>query len=170
MTTSVGSIVSIATVTLIAVATRWLATAKGSDLPETRDGTNLYRIKWQWRAVGFIGRFFWIVICILASRDSHSRPSGVLIAITVAFVAAGLWISTGSVTTDEAGITKKGLWRNYSLQWKEITEIRLHKKQGGAIELRAGARKLVMDSRLNAFQHLLNEIEGRTKIRPNAAL
>jgi hypothetical protein len=85
MTTSLGSVVSsIATVTLIAAATRWLATAKGSDFPEN------------------------------------------------------LSITTGSVTTDQAGITKKGLWRNYSLQWKEIIEIRLHKKQGGAIELRAG--------------------------------
>ena len=170
MTTSLGSILSaIATVTLIAVVTRWIATAQGSDLPEIRDGINLYRIKWQWRAVGFVGGFFAIAICILISRDSHFRPNGVLIGITVAFVAAGLWIATGSVTTDQAGITKKGLWRNYSLQWKEITEIRLHKKQGGAIELRAGAQKLVIDSRLNAFQHLLNEIKDRTQVRPIAA-
>ncbi|MGB9242229.1 MAG: hypothetical protein WCC03_02670 [Candidatus Acidiferrales bacterium] len=171
MTTSLGSIVSsIATVTLIAVATRWLATAKGSDLPENRDGINFYRIKWQWRAVGLVGGFFAIAICILVSRDSHSRPNGVLIGITVVFVAACLSITTGSVTTDQAGITKKGLWRNYSLQWKAITEIRLHKKQGGAIELRATAQKLVIDSRLNAFQHLLNEIEDRTRIRPTGAL
>jgi hypothetical protein len=171
MTTSLGSIVSsIATVTLIAVATRWLAAAKGSDLPETRVGINLYRIKWQRRAVGLVGGFFAIAICILASRDSHSRPNGVLIGITVALVAACLSITTGSVTTDQTGITKKGLWRNYSFQWKEITEIRLHKKQGGAIELHAGARKLVLDSRLNGFQHLLNEIKDHTQIRPTGAL
>ena len=170
MTTSLGGIVSSTiTVALIAVATRWLATAKGSDRPETRDGINLYRIKWQWRAAGFVGVVFWIAICILESRDFHSRPRGVSIGITVVFLAAGLWIATGSVTTDQTGITKKGLWRNYSFQWKEITEIRLHRKQGGAIELRAGAQKLVMDSRLNAFRHLLNEIEDRTQIRPTAA-
>ncbi|MFY9732803.1 MAG: hypothetical protein WB723_00680 [Candidatus Acidiferrales bacterium] len=154
---------------MIAAATRWLATAKGADLPETRDGTNFYRIKWQFRAVGLAGEIFGIAICILAWRDSHSRPNGMLIGITLAFVAAGLSIATGSVTTDQAGITKKGLWRNYSLQWKEITEIRLHKKQGGAIELRASAQKLVIDARLNAFQNLLNEIEDRTQIRPTAA-
>jgi hypothetical protein len=166
MTTPFGSIVSsIATVTLITVATRWIATAKGSDLPEIRDGINSYRIKWQWRAVGFIGGFFWIAIWILASRESHSRPSGVLIGFTLAFTAACLSITTGSVTTNQTGITKKGLWRNYYLHWKEITEIRLHKKQGGAIELRAGAQKLVIDSRLNAFQHLLNEIKDHTQIR-----
>jgi hypothetical protein len=171
MTTSPGSIVfSIATVTLIAVATRWIASAKGSDLPEARDGINLYRIKWQWRAAGLIGVFFWIAICILASRDSHSRPSGLLIGFTLVFTASCLSITTGSVTTDQAGITKKGLWRNYSLQWKEITEIRLYKKQRGAIELHASAQKLVVDSRLNAFQHLLKEIEDRTQIRPTGAL
>ena len=171
MTTSLGSIVSsILTVTLIAAATRWLAAAKGSELPETRDGINLYRIKWQWRAVAFAGGFLGITLCILASRDFQSRPSEVLIGIAVAFVAACVWIAIGSVTTDQSGITKKGLWRNFSLQWNEITEIRLHQKQRGAIELRAGAQKLVVDSRLNAFQHLLSEIEDRTKIRPTGAL
>jgi hypothetical protein len=171
MTMSFGSILSsILTVTLIAAATRWIATAKGSELPETRDGINLYRIKWQWRAVAFVSGFFWITICVLSSRDFHSRPNGALIGIAVAFVAAGLWMAIGSVITDQTGITKKGLWRNYSLQWNEITEIRLHEKQGGAIELRAGAQKLVLDSRLNAFRHLLNEIEDRTKIRPTGTL
>ena len=102
MTTSLGSIVSsILTVTLIGAATRWLAAAKGSELPETRDGNNLYRIKWQWRAVAFAGGFFGITLCTLASRDFHSRPSGELIGITVAFVAACVWIATGSVTTDQ---------------------------------------------------------------------
>jgi hypothetical protein len=110
MTTSLGGIVSSTiTVALIAVATRWLATAKGSDRPETRDGINLYRIKWQWRAAGFVGVVFWIAICILESRDFHSRPRGVSIGITVVFLAAGLWIATGSVTTDQTGITKKPL-------------------------------------------------------------
>jgi hypothetical protein len=167
MTTSFGSILSsIITVTLIAVATRWLATAKGSDVPKTRDGISSYRIKWQWRAVGLIGGFFWITVCIWASRDLHSRPNGVLIGITVAFVAAGLWIGSGSVSTDQTGITKKRFWGNRSFQWKEITEICLHEKQGGAIELRAGPRKLVIDSRFDAFQHLLNEIENRTQMQP----
>lgn len=93
MTTSLlGIVSSILTVKLIATATRWIATAKGSTLPETRDGINLYRIKWQFRAVAFAGGFFGIILCIFASRDSHSRPDGVSIGIAVAFVTAGLWI------------------------------------------------------------------------------
>jgi len=41
----------------------------------------------------------------------------------------------------------------------------VHKKQGGAIELRSGSQKLVIDSRFDAFQHLLNEIEDRTQLQ-----
>ena len=107
-----------------------------------------------------------MVVSIWSWRDHHARPDGVLIAITVAFVAAGIWLARGSVTTDQNGITKRGLWYSRSFQWKEITEVRLHKKQGGAIELRFGARKLIIDSRFDAFQHLLNEIEDRTRLRP----
>jgi len=61
------------------------------------------------------------------------------------------------------------LWRSLSFQWQDITEVRLHKKQGGAIELRSGAQKLVIDSRFDAFQHLLNEIEKHTQMHPIAA-
>ena len=157
---------SIATVALIAVATRWLSSAKGSQLPKTRDGASVYGIKWQWQIVGLVGSVSWVVVSIWSWLDHHSRPDGVLVTITVAFVAAGLWLASGSVTTNDSGITKRGLWHSRSFEWKEIREIRLHKKQGGAIELRSGARKLIIDSRINAFQHLLNDIEARTQLQP----
>lgn len=92
-----------------------------------------------------------------------------LIAITVAFVAMAIWLAVGSVITDQNGITKKWLWYSRSFQWKQITEIRLHSKYGGAIELRSGSGKLVIDSRVNAFQHLLNEIISRTQMQPIAS-
>ena len=130
---------SIATVALIAIATRWLSGATGSPLPKTRDDTSVYAVKWQWRAVGLVGAVFWIIVSIWSWHDQHTRPDGVLIGITVAFVTAGLWLAIGSVTTNQTGITKKGLWHTRYFQWKDITEIRLHKKQGGAIELRSGA-------------------------------
>jgi hypothetical protein len=160
---------SIATVALIAVATRWLSSAKGSPLPKTRDGASVYGIKWQWRAVGLVGAVFWIIVSIWSWHDQHTRPDGVLIGITVAFVAAGLWLASGSITTNQTGITKKGLWHSHSFLWKDITEVRLRKKQGGAIELRSGAQKLVIDSRFDAFQHLLNEIEDHTQVHPIVA-
>src|SRR5581483_5390439 len=141
---------------------------KGSLFPTTRDGASLYRIKWQWRAVGLVGAVFWVVVSIWSSLEQHSRPDAVLIGITVAFVIAGLWLASGSVTTNQTGITKKGLWHSHSFQWKDITEVRLHKKRGVAIELRSGGQKLVIDSRLDAFQHLLNEIEDQTQLHPTA--
>jgi hypothetical protein len=160
---------SIATVALITIATRWVLNAKGTPLPKTRDGVNVYGLKGQWRALGIVGNIFWLVLFMWAWWDRHSRPDGVLIGLTVAFVAAGTWLAIGSVITDQNGITKKWLWYSRSLQWKQITEIRLHPKQGGAIELRAGTRKLVIDFRLNAFQYLLKEIRSRTQMQPTGS-
>jgi hypothetical protein len=162
----VSIIGSIATVALIAFATRWLTLAKGSPLPKTRDGVNVYRIKLPWRVVGLGGGAFWVVFLIWSWSEQPSRPDGVLIGITISFVGAGLWLASGSVTTNQLGITKKGLWKSDSLQWKDITHVRLQKKQGGAIELCSGARKVIVDSRFDAYQHLLREIEDRTHIPP----
>ena len=156
----------VAAVALIAIATRWLSGARGSPLPRSRDGANIYGIKWQWRTVGIVGAIFWVVVLMWSWRDQHSRPDGVLITITVLFVTGGLWLASGSISTNQSGITKRSLWRSCSFQWKEITEIRLHKKQGGAIELRSGTRKLIIDSRFNAFQHLLDDIEARSQLQP----
>ena len=159
---------SITTVALIAIATRWVSSAKGSQLPKTRDGASIYGIKWQWRAVGFAGGLFAVVMSVWSWHDLH-RPEWGLIAISVTFLILSVWLASGSVTTNQSGITKSGLWYSHSFQWKEITEVRLHKKQGGAIELRSGARKLIIDSRFDAFQHLLNEIEDHTQMNPIAA-
>jgi hypothetical protein len=167
MQNSVSLIWQVAVVALIAVATRWLLGARGAALPRTRESTSVYGIKWQWRAVGLAGGAFWVVVSVWSSHDLHSRPDGALIAITVTFIAIGLWLASGSVTTNQTGITKTVLWCSRSFRWGDITEIRLHRKQGGAIELRAGPQKLVVDSRFVAFQHLLSEIEDRTKLHPS---
>ena len=161
-----GSIISIA---LIVIATRWLFGATGAQIPQTRGGANVYGIKWQWRAVGLGGAAFWVVATTWSWHELHSRPDGVLIAITLTFVTIGLWLATGSVSTDQTGITKRALGHPRSFLWRDITEIRLHERQGGAIELRAGPQKLVIDSRFVAFQHLLTEIEDRTHLRPSGA-
>lgn len=156
---------SVATVALIVIVTRWLSGAKGAQIPKTRDDTTVYGIKWQWRTVGLGGAIFWIVVSIWSWHDLHSRPDRVLIAITVMFVTIGLWLASGSVITNRTGITRRGLWLSRSFQWREITEIQLRKKQAESIELRSGSRKLTIDSRFVAFQHLLNEIEHQTQLR-----
>jgi len=164
----VDAVGSIATVALIVFATRWIAAAKGPLLPKTRDGTSIYGIKPQWRAVGLGGAIFSVIVSICAWHDLH-RPDRVLIAFTLAFVMIGVWLSGGSVSTDSVGLTKRVLWRSRSFRWGDITEIRLHKRDGGAIELRAGSQKLIVDSRFIASQHLLAEIEDHTQLQPTRA-
>jgi len=156
---------SIASVTLIVIATRWLFAAKGAQFPRTRDGTSVYGIKWQWRAVGLSGGLFAVVVSVWSWHDLH-RPQWGMIALAVAFVILGIWLASGSVTTNGTGITKTALGRSRAFQWRDITEIRLHTKHGGAIELRAGERKLVIDSRFVAFPHLLSEVEDQTQLQP----
>ena len=158
-------ILQAATVALIAVAIRWLFGAKGTNLPTTRGDANIYAIKWQFRAVGLAAGIFSVVVSIWSWHDLH-HPDGVLIAMSAVFVPMGLWLANGSVSTNQTGITKKVLWSSRSFLWGDITEIRLHNKQGGAIELRADSLKLVIDSRFVAYQHLLNEIKDHTKLHP----
>jgi hypothetical protein len=157
----------VATVTLIVVAIRWIYGAKGADFPKSHDGVSVYGIKWPWRAIGFAGGTFWIVLSIWSSHDRRS-PYWAFIIISLVFVSMGLWIASGVVLTDQSGITKKVFWYSQSFRWGDITELRLHTKQGGAIELRAGPRKIVIDSRFIAFRHLLDEIESQTKLKPIA--
>jgi hypothetical protein len=169
MQKSISFIVQVATVALIVIASRWLFSARGAALPRTHDGSSIYGIKWQWRVVGLAGGAFWVIVSIWSWHDRHSRPDGVLIAITLVFLTVGLWLASGSVTTNQTGITKRVLWRSRFFPWKDITELRVHKRQGGAIELRAGSEKLIIDSRFVGFQHLLNEIEDHTRLQPIGA-
>ena len=146
-------------------AMRWLFAAKGPLVPSTRSDTNFYNIKWQWRAVGIAGAIFMIVLATWGWHTPPSLQDEIFAALTIWFVAMGWWIACGSVTTNQSGITKRGFWRSRTFSWGEITEIRIHKKQGGAIELRAGSQKLVIDFRVIAFEHLLHEIEDRTHLQ-----
>ena len=88
-----------------------------------------------------------------------------LVGIAGIFFLLGLWLASGSVSTTQTSITKRILWRSLSFRWDQVTEVRLHKRDGGAIELRAGTRKLIVDSRFVAFEHLLNEIQNRTQLQ-----
>jgi len=156
---------SVATVALIVIATRWVSAAKGAALPISSNGTNLYRIKWQWTAVGCAGTFFCIVLSIWSWHDLHS-PDWTLIISSMVLALMSLWLGSGAVTTNQSGITKSVIWHSRSFRWDDITEIRLHKNDGGAIDLRAGRQKLIIDVRFVARQHLLTEIIARTKLQP----
>jgi hypothetical protein len=158
-----------ATIALIVFVTRWVVLAKGAQLPRTSNGTSLYGIKWQWRGIALVAGAFSIVLLIGLWREKHSPP-WTSIVLSVVFVLMGLSVGSGTITTDQSAITKKVFWHTRSFRWGDITEIRLHKKDGGAIDLRAGRQKLIIDARFVAQQHLLTEILARTKLQPIGAL
>jgi hypothetical protein len=130
-----------------------------------REGASVYRIRWQWQLTGLATALFPVGLFIWAWIDLGSPDKGMAV-LTVIFVPMGFCVTRGIVTTTQAGIRKNGVWRSQCFQWGEITGIRLHEKQGGAVELRSHGRKMVIDAlRLNAYQHLLQEIEARSHLR-----
>ncbi|HTS12758.1 MAG TPA: hypothetical protein VMH00_11625 [Candidatus Limnocylindrales bacterium] len=149
------------TIALTILVIRWVSDAKPSQVPEPSGNSNIYRVKWQLQVLCSTGGAFWIVVCVWSWSDEH-HPDWTILVISLIFWIIGLWLATGLVTTNEAGIQKRSLWRSRFLRWGDITEVVIHKKQGGAIEVRAGSKKLIVDSRFNAFQHLLKEIQQRT--------
>jgi hypothetical protein len=155
-----------ATVALIVIAMRWLGRARGAESPKVRVGGNIYGIKWQVRLVGYSGALFFVGVIIWFRRDLASAGDETLAVIMFAFGLLGLWYASGSITTDERGVTKKGFFLSRSFRWDDITEVRLHKRDGGAIELRAGSQKVIVDSRFAASHHLLEEIIAQTKLQP----
>lgn len=156
----------VATVALIAFATRWVTTDKGSDSPEINGGVAIYRIRWPIRAAAYTAT---VLLLLLAFADLSADFAGRrwLIPLFLVTLALGaIWFGTGVVTSDETAISKRFLWLSSSLRWDEISEIRLHKRDGGAIELRGNGKKLIVDSRFVARVHLRRAIEQRTKLQP----
>lgn len=152
-------------VALIASATRWLSNARGAEFPESYDGTRIYSLMWQWRAVGLAAFVFSLSLAIWSWLDLRHLDPAIAIFSSV-FALLGLWIGDGSVITNEVGITKRFLGHSRTLLWRDIHELRLLKSRGEqAIELRTGSQKMRVDFRINAFQHLLHEIEDRTRTR-----
>lgn len=71
-------------------------------------------------------------------------------------------VRSGVVLTDQNGITKKSLWKSQVFRWEEIPQVQVHKRDAGAIELRAGSRRLIVDSRFVAP----HPYSGKLKIAP----
>lgn len=172
MTESLPSLIGqVATVAVTVKAIHWLRTAKDASLPRSRpDGTKVYGIKSQWRVVGLITAAFGGVLAVVPPHDWHSIAGWVSITFFPALAILGLSLASGLVTTDSVGIKKRMLWRSCWLRWDEITEIRLLSKDIGAIDLRAGSRNLIIESRFLGFWPLLDEITTHTKLAPIGTL
>lgn len=156
----------VATVALIAFATRWLTLDKGSDLPKIKGTVAIYRMRWPVRAAGYTAAALFLVIAVAEMRAQSGGHRWPVTLLFVILAMGAVWFGTGVVTSDDTAISKRFLWRSSSLRWEEISEIRLHKRDGGAIELRGIGKNLIVDSRFVARVHLRREIEQRTKLQP----
>lgn len=155
----------VATVALIAFTTRWVTMDRGSDSPKIKGAVAIYRLRWPVRAAAYTAA----VLCLgFAFADLRSDLAGRRWPVTMLFVTLALgavWFGTGAVTSDAAAVSKRFLWHSSSVRWEDIREIRLHKRDGGALELRGDRKKLMVDSRFVARAHLRRETEQRTKLQ-----
>ena len=160
-------VLQLLTATIIVIATRsftrWLMFVAGNQLPRIRGDTRIYAIRSQMRATGVVAAILCLLLAIWLWYDPSSRE---LSLIPLPVVALVIWFAAGVVKTDGQGITKRVLWHSCRFRWDEITAVRVLRRQGGAIDLRTGERKLVVDSRFNAMSYLLEEIKQRTKLEP----
>jgi hypothetical protein len=147
-------------VALIVLASRWLLTSKGASKPRVRDGSTVYGVKVQLRLVGMGIAGFFGFLAIWFRND----PDWPLLMIPIGLGLACLWATSGYVFTDASGITFKMPGNTRSFGWNEITEIRVDKR--GVIVLAAGPKKMSIDTRIVARDHLLTEIKQQTRMQP----
>jgi hypothetical protein len=152
--------------TLTVVATRWLLGSQGTSLPKSRGNSSIYNITRKIQTIGILCAFFSVGLIVWFWNDLVTTRDRVLMAPTFGFLILGLWLALGSVHTDQNGIRKKFLFWSKAMRWDEITAVVIHKRDGGAIELRSPLRKLVIDRRFVAREHLVDEIVGRTHLSP----
>lgn len=153
---------SVATVALTVVLSRWLSRTRGAPLPIIRDGAQWYRVNAAWRTVGIASAAFSGALALHAIGDLPDSSGWLSVSIFSAVAIGGVWIADGTVVVDSKGVTKKSIWHSRSFSWGEISQLRLLDKHGRAIEVRAGNRKLIVDSRVNAFDHLWTQLTERT--------
>jgi hypothetical protein len=164
---SLDRVKGIVPVALTAYAIRWLFNRNGGpQAPKIHGDVKEYEIKWQLRVSAYLAAALSFGFVAVNLRYDVAQGRWLTNLFLLAFGLLGLWFGTGLVTSDQNGITKKFLWHSVSLRWNEITEVRLHKRDGGAIELRGNMRKLIVDSRFVAPMYLENEIAQQTKLEP----
>jgi len=156
----------VATVALTVYGLRCLTTAKGSDSPRIHGEIAVYGIRWQIRAVAYADAALFLVLALVDVRAELARGHWLLNVLFAALALGAAWFGTGAVTSDSKAISKRSLWHTSSLKWEEISEVRFHKRDGGAVELRGNGKKLIVDCRFVAAAHLRREIEQRTKLQP----
>jgi len=143
---------------------RWLFRAPGADRPQLKDGVAYYAVKRRFRMLGFVlgplvGIFFvWVWL------DARPAFDWVALSSAIFLLVGGPWMAWRSVSTDENGITRIVCGLSRRLNWSEITDVQWRAREFPSVVLRTPTRKLVIDSRYEAFEFLVKEIGDRTSV------
>lgn len=139
---------------------RWLLRAPGADRPQMKDGVAHYAVKRRFRVLGLMLGPLMGVFCVWTWLDARPATDWLALSLAILFFADGPWVAWRSVRTDENGITRTVCGFSRRLNWSEITSVQW--RDPHSVVLRTPSRKLVIDSRYEAFEFLVKEIEDRT--------
>ena len=147
-------------------AVDWVLTTDRKSAPTVRGERTLYTVSRRIHVTTLISAAICAVLAVSYYQNGNSVKEWLLTCVFGSFAVLGVYISTGSVTTDKNGVTKKVFWHTTGMKWTEITEVLLLQRDGGAIRLKAGTRKLTVDMRFVGRDHLLEEITSFTGLLP----
>jgi hypothetical protein len=154
------------TVAVTVYFVRFVLSIPKEESPQVRDDTLHFHTRWRVRLVGLIATVM-SAVGFLGSRSLiFEERNYVLAAVPVLFLILGMWVASGVVTLDSAGITRKVLGFVRSFRWEEITEIEFFQRHH-AIRLRAGSHKMTIGGAYVAPRKLLDEITRRTGLEPH---
>ncbi len=153
-----------ATVAVIVVLTRWLLAAGQGEAPRIFQDSRMYGVRRRLQIAGFGAAAVFTILAFAFRREFASRRGIGLIMIPIGFVLLGAWLATGSVITNDQGITKKALFGSRSINWKRISGVCLYERQR-YIEVRAGDEKFSIDLRFVAQPDLLDQILRHSKVQ-----
>jgi hypothetical protein len=139
---------------------RWLLSDRDNEVPASKDGKSIYLVKLQLRLAAGTTALFFTILPIWMRND----PDAWMLLIFTLAGFGSLLLTLCSVVLDADSITLKSVGGSQKLLWNEITEISVRRKPNQSVSLKAGSKKLVVDSRFIALDQLIREVAAHTDI------
>ena len=151
-------------VAVIVFVTRWLLEEVRGEEPKIFHDSRVYGVRKRIQIAGFGAAGIFAAVAIAFRREFTSPGELWLIMIPISSVLFGIWLATGSVITNDRGITKKAFFASRSIDWDRISGVRLYERQR-YIEILAGEDKFSIDLRFVAHPDLLDQILRHSKVQ-----
>jgi hypothetical protein len=154
----------------IVAAVDWVLSVRDRKAaPVLRGERTVYRVSRRIHVAALSSAVICAVLAVSYYENRNSIKEWALTIVFGSFAILGVWVSTGSVTTDRKGLTKKLFWHKSTMNWAEITEVLILPRDQG-VRLNADGRQITVDMRFVGRAQLLEEVSNFTGLRPKQAV